>query len=139
MNKLCYLLKVRKQLQVIELVPMTPPLPPDAEGDRLGRALGVTRARIEVLRLALARHEVTAAELMDELGLSRSGLGRHLAILTDEGLLSERRATHPRGSGPVIYWIANADAVRAAIDAFSRRILSDDSLPPGSEDDEPTR
>lgn len=113
---------------------MTPPLTPDAEGDRLGRALGVTRARIEVLRIALARGEVTANELMEELGLSRSGLGRHLAILTDEGLLSERRATHPRGSGPVIYWVANPAAVRAAIDAFSRRILNDETLPSRADD-----
>jgi len=107
---------------------MTPmsPLPHDPEGERLGRALGVTRARVEVLRMVLARGEVTAAELMDELGLSRSGVGHHLGILTKEGLLSERHATHPRGSGPIIYWTANTEAVKQALDAFTRRIMTGD-------------
>lgn len=97
------------------------PLTPDPEGERLGRAFGITRARIEVLRCAQGR-EVSAAELMAELGLSRSGLERHLAILTAEGLLIERHATHPRGSGPIIYWTTDDEAVQRALDAFNKRV-----------------
>lgn len=101
---------------------MTPPLP-DPEVERLARALGVTRARVEVLRFALEKGEVTANELMTELEISRSGLQRHLVALTEEGMLSERHATHPRGRGPVIYWAADRGAIEQVLESFARHIL----------------
>jgi predicted ArsR family transcriptional regulator len=101
---------------------MMTPLP-DPEVERLARALGVTRARVEVLRIALERGEVTATELMAEIDISRSGLQRHLTTLTEEGLLSERHATHPRGRGPVIYWATNRAETERVLDSFARHIL----------------
>lgn len=73
---------------------------------------GASPYRVAVLRVVAAHTEVTALEVMDALGLTRNGVGRHLAALTASGFLIERRATHPRGSGDVIYW--RVDRVRLA-------------------------
>lgn len=100
---------------------MTPLPAPELE--QLARALGITRSRVEVLRLVLERGEITAVELVAELGLSRSGLQRHLTALAAEGLLDERRATHSRGSGPVIYWTADRERIRQALGSLCAHIL----------------
>ncbi|PQZ55340.1 hypothetical protein CQ040_09910 [Microbacterium sp. MYb54] len=69
--------------------------------------LDASRVRVDLLRLMLAHDELTAIELMDALELTRIGVGKHLNELTEAGLLIERRATHPRGTGGVIYWRAD--------------------------------
>lgn len=77
--------------------------------------LGASAVRVAVLRAVLAQEEVTALELMDVLGLTRNGVGKHLDELTAAGFLIERRATHPRGKGGVIYWRADRDRIAAEL------------------------
>lgn len=78
--------------------------------------LALTPARIETLRYVLDHEQVTAKDVMAATGLSRNATGNNLAALTQAGLLHERRATHPRGSGPIIYWSADRDVIHAARD-----------------------
>jgi DNA-binding transcriptional ArsR family regulator len=78
----------------------------------LADLFGASPNRVAVLRVVAAHTEVTALEVMDALDLTRSGVGRHLVALTAAGFLIERRATHPRGAGDVIYW--RVDRVRLA-------------------------
>lgn len=83
------------------------------------RALGASPNRIEVLRLVLGAAEVTTADLMAELNLSRGGVLKHLDALADLGLVTARHTTHPRGSGPITYWRADEERVRDFLAAFS--------------------
>jgi predicted ArsR family transcriptional regulator len=83
----------------------------DALAARSYRTLGASPVRIEILRLLLAAGELSAADLMAELGLTRNGVRRHLHALRQDGLLTERHTTHPRGSGPITYWGADPDEV----------------------------
>ena len=46
--------------------------------------------RLQILRLAAERPRTTE-ELVPLVGLSKSGLSKHLRVLTDAGLLSARR------------------------------------------------
>ncbi|MFJ8896592.1 helix-turn-helix domain-containing protein [Leifsonia sp. NPDC102414] len=94
------------------------------ENDDVYALLGVQPIRAEILRVTLARHQVTAAELMEELDLTRNGVGKHLTELTNAGLLVERRATHPRGTGGIIYWSADRAAITNALLTLVGRILS---------------
>ncbi|MBD8104748.1 ArsR/SmtB family transcription factor [Plantibacter sp. CFBP 8775] len=94
----------------------------EADSDILD-LFAIRTARIRILQLALTRDEVTAAELMDELELTRNGVGRNLGALTRAGLLIERRATHPRGTGNIIYWRADPDAITAATNELAAAIL----------------
>jgi DNA-binding transcriptional ArsR family regulator len=88
-----------------------------------GRALGIPDTRLAVIQLASCSDEVTAGELMRELRMTRNGVGRHLEALTRDGLLIERRATHPRGSGWITYWSLDADALRSALDALREGVV----------------
>lgn len=81
--------------------------------DEACAAIASTPARLRTLRVVMDHDEVTAKDVMEELGLSRSAAGYHLAALVDARLVHERRATHPRGSGPVIYWKADRKAIHA--------------------------
>jgi hypothetical protein len=81
------------------------------------RALDVGTVRIEVLRQIVASREVSTADLMGELGFTRNGLTPHPRALASAGLIAERHATHPRGSGPITYWRANVDSVLTTLDA----------------------
>ncbi len=94
-----------------------------AAGDPSVVLLGASEARIRVLELVIAHGEVTAAELMDALDLTRNGVGHHLAALTESGFLIERRATHPRGRGGIIYWRADRDQIHQAMWSLSGRVL----------------
>lgn len=85
--------------------------------------LGASPVRVDVLRLILQRGELTAAELMETLGLTRNGVGSHLDALTTAGFLIERRTTHPRGSGGIIYWSADRDRIAAALWKFTGELL----------------
>jgi DNA-binding transcriptional ArsR family regulator len=62
--------------------------------------------------------DVTAKDVMEALGLTRSAVGYHLTALTDAGMIHERRATHPRGRGPIIYWSADRDAIASLRDTL---------------------
>ena len=90
----------------------TPDANDASEAARARRAFGITAARLDMILLALNKDEVTAPEFMKELGLSRSGVERHLKVLTDQGILSGRGPEQPGGRGKVIYWsIVNPDTV----------------------------
>jgi DNA-binding transcriptional ArsR family regulator len=96
----------------------------EVAAERVNRVLGVRATRVEILRLIVASSEASAAELMSETGLTRNGVIGHLRILTEEGLLIERHATHPRGSGPITYWRADVDEVLSVLDVFSMHVMS---------------
>jgi predicted ArsR family transcriptional regulator len=87
-------------------------------------AFGILPLRIEIVRFALSRPEFSAADVMAEFGLTRNGALQHLRKLTDEGLLFERRCTHPRGSGPITYWRADADGVHDLLAALVDHVMS---------------
>lgn len=87
------------------------------------RALGATSTRVEILRLVLSSREVSTADVMNALGLSRNGVTRHLRELNADGLLCERHATHPRGSGPITYWSADADRVLDVLDSLVDHVM----------------
>jgi predicted ArsR family transcriptional regulator len=100
------------------------PAGPDPAGlARARRVFGVTAARMDMILLTLNHGEVTATEFMDKLGLSRSGVERQLKLLTEQGILSERRATQPRNRGQIIYWrIANPAELRRLWNLISEQI-----------------
>ncbi|TIH33898.1 ArsR family transcriptional regulator [Subtercola vilae] len=92
--------------------------------------LGVSAARLEILRFILSKREVSVTAIMVEVGMTRNGVRRHLEALQHSGLISERRTTHPRGSGPITYFSANEDSVAEAcgvdrsVAAFCDRFVS---------------
>lgn len=103
---------------------MTNPAGPPVDGELAGVSLlGASPVRVAVLHAVLAHGEVTALELMGALQLTRNGVGRHLTELTAAGFLIERRATHPRGSGDVIYWRADRDRVAAELWRLTGQLL----------------
>ncbi|GGF21487.1 ArsR/SmtB family transcription factor [Subtercola lobariae] len=101
----------------------------DYAAARAYRALGATSTRVEILRLVLASGEVSAAELMAALALTRNGVHHHLRALTDDGLLLERHTTHPRGSGPITYWRADPDEVLTMLEDLTAHVMSAAHLP----------
>ena len=82
---------------------------------KAAKALGLSPTRIEVLKLVLA-HETSTAEVMEQLGLSRNGALQNLRSLENAGIVTERRVTHPRGSGPITYWAGKTSDVEGLID-----------------------
>ena len=88
--------------------------------------LDASQVRVDLLRLMLSHDELTALEVMDALGLTRNGVGRHLNALTEAGFLIERRATHPRGIGGVIYWRADRERIAHTLWALSGALLGYD-------------
>ncbi len=71
---------------------------PDDDAARLDEAciaIAATPARLHTLRVVMDGQDVTAKDVMQALGLTRSAVGYHLAALTEAGLIHERRATHP--------------------------------------------
>lgn len=90
--------------------------------DEACAAVSATPARIKMIRFILDSGEVTAKDVMAETGLSRNAVGYHLTALTEARILHERRATHPRGSGPIIYWSADRDVVRAVRDVLYKHL-----------------
>jgi len=96
-----------------------------ADADRLEEAcatIAATPARLRTLRVVMDGGDVTAKDVMDALGLTRSAVGYHLAALTEAGMIHERRATHPRGRGPIIYWSANREAIHGLRDALAKHL-----------------
>ncbi len=79
--------------------------------------------RAEILRFALSRPEVSTAEVMAELELTRNGALQHLKRLKEGGLLNARRSTHPRGSGPITYWKADRAEITTLFESFLRHVL----------------
>ena len=96
-----------------------------ADAARLDEAcatLAATPARLRTLRVVMDGGEVTAKDVMHALGLTRSAVGYHLAALTEVGVIHERRATHPRGSGPLIYWSADREAIHDLRDTLIKHL-----------------
>lgn len=81
-----------------------------------------TPARIRVLRVVMDSVEVTAKEVMASTGLSRNAAGHHLSALLEAGAVRQRRTTHARGAGPVIYWSADVDVIHAIRDTLSSHL-----------------
>lgn len=83
-------------------------------------AFAISPLRVELIRYLLVRDEVSVGELMREFCVTRNGIVSHLRALTVQGLAHERRATHPRGSGPITYWSIdrfNVDELLATLTA----------------------
>ncbi|WP_316295681.1 ArsR/SmtB family transcription factor [Clavibacter michiganensis] len=80
--------------------------------DQACAAIAATPARLRTLRVVMDGTEVTAKSVGEALGISRNAAAYHLAGLAQAGLVGERHATHPRGSGPIVYWSARAEAIR---------------------------
>lgn len=101
---------------------------PDLSDDDAARldevcvALAATPARLRTLRLVMGGGDVTAKDVMQALGLTRSAVGYHLTALTEAGLIHERRATHPRGRGPIIYWSADREAIHDLRDTLIQHL-----------------
>ncbi|RFA12397.1 hypothetical protein B7R22_16535 [Subtercola boreus] len=91
---------------------------------RILAALGITETRLEILRILLSRPETTTAQLIRATGLSMNGVRAHLQALIGCGLVEGRRATHPRGSGPITYWRAAADDIEDLMDQLCRYLLA---------------
>lgn len=90
--------------------------------DEVCIALAATPARLRTLRIVMDGQDVTAKDVMQALGLTRSAVGYHLTALTDAGLIHERRATHPRGRGPIIYWSADREAIHDLRDTLVQHL-----------------
>ncbi len=98
---------------------------PDDDAARLDEAciaIAATPARLHTLRVVMDGQDVTAKDVMQALGLTRSAVGYHLAALTEAGLIHERRATHPRGRGPIIYWSADREAIHDLRDTLIQHL-----------------
>lgn len=90
--------------------------------------LGASATRFDILRFVIRQEKVTALEVMGALELTRNGVGRHLEALTAAGFLSARRATHPRGSGDVIYWSGNRDRIASVLWSLTGDLLFEDHV-----------
>lgn len=89
------------------------------------QVLGMIGTRGEILRLALTAEEITAQQIMDELGIGRTAVTKQVTPLVDAGLLIERRAYTSRGSGRLLYWRADRDRIRDTFAALIGRVFSD--------------
>lgn len=90
--------------------------------DEVCTALAATPARLRTLRIVMDGQDVTAKDVMQALELTRSAVGYHLSALTEAGLIHERRATHPRGRGPIIYWSADREAIHDLRDTLVQHL-----------------
>ncbi|WP_425562260.1 FaeA/PapI family transcriptional regulator [Leifsonia kafniensis] len=86
---------------------------------RIFRALSISPTRVEILRQIIDQQEVSTADIMSKFGLTRNGARSHLVSLSTEGLITYRRSTHPRGSGPITYWRPDVDEVALLLDELS--------------------
>jgi DNA-binding transcriptional ArsR family regulator len=68
-------------------------LVPDAMLDRVAQRFRVLgdASRLAILRLLVARGELTVGEVVDELELSQANVSKHLRLLLDAGIVSRRR------------------------------------------------
>ena len=97
--------------------------PPDAPSlEDACAVVSGTPARVRTLRVVMDGTDVTAIDVMAATGLSRNAVGHHLTALLKAGVVTQRRATHARGSGPVIYWSADMDAIHAIRDTLSSHL-----------------
>ncbi|CAN5248687.1 hypothetical protein BH09ACT6_BH09ACT6_26860 [soil metagenome] len=90
---------------------------------RAQAVFGVSSVRLDIITALLAGGEVSDAALMDRFGLTRNGIRRHLKALEAQGIITGRHATHPRGSGPITYWRADAEELLLLIDDLRRAVL----------------
>lgn len=91
--------------------------------ERLQRVLGVRSVRLQVLHHVAAAGEVTAGDVMAELGLSRNGVRNHLRELEAEGLLrSTMRRRDNRRS--VVVWTADLESIEGLVDDLDLYLLS---------------
>ena len=75
-------------------MPDTPhTLIPDAMLERVARRFRVLgdATRLSILRLLVARGELSVGEIVDELGMSQANVSKHLRLLLDAGVLARRR------------------------------------------------
>jgi DNA-binding transcriptional ArsR family regulator len=92
--------------------------------ERACRVIGATPTRLEVLRMIVAFEDISTAELIEALDLTRNGVLRHLKVLKSEGLISATRTTHPRGAGPITYWRADVDELGDVLESLSHHLLA---------------
>lgn len=50
---------------------------------------------------------------------------QHLRILSEVGLITKRKSTHPRGSGPITYWRADRNEVEVVLERFVHHLLGE--------------
>lgn len=76
------------------------------------------RARTEILRLLATEGALSAGELAERLGATKSGVHHHLSALEADGLVSGDLPTDRR-PGRVVRWCVN----RARVEALARTWL----------------
>jgi len=77
---------------------------------RYFRAFGEP-SRLRILRL-LASKPLTVNDIVDRMKLSQSTVSRHLRVLRDAGILTDRR------DGQCVYYSLNKDAVETCCTSF---------------------
>lgn len=86
-------------------------------------AFAIAPLRIEILRCAFSRNEISGAEVMNEFELTRKGAVQNLKWLEQAGLLSCRHCTHPRGGDPITYWRAERARADDLLDSLLDRLF----------------
>jgi ArsR family transcriptional regulator, arsenate/arsenite/antimonite-responsive transcriptional repressor len=83
-------------------------MPPPTRHDlaRVARALG-DPTRLSMVRLVVARGEISCQELTAEVGLAQATVSHHLKVLSEAGLISARK------EGPFHWYRASAEALAA--------------------------
>ncbi|WP_454111179.1 helix-turn-helix domain-containing protein [Leifsonia shinshuensis] len=109
--------------------PMTRPALVEIEDDPISdaavAALGFSEIRARILQIAFREGGCTADSLVEQLGISRSGVTFHIKPLVDAGLLTEeidRRAA--RGGSNRKKWTVNESAFDDAVETFRRSVRS---------------
>ncbi|WP_170285709.1 winged helix-turn-helix transcriptional regulator [Microbacterium rhizomatis] len=90
---------------------------PDDSSDLLAdlvKTIGLSASRVGIIRIAYRDGQVTADQLMDQLGIARSTLTFHIKPLVDAGILipemDPTRAGKASGFNRLIWWV-DRDAV----------------------------
>lgn len=79
-------------------------------------AIGVSHVRVAALRELVRDGPASTAEIARRLEMPQDATRRQLGYLQAGGLVTSRRATHPRGLGGITYWEADTEAVLGLVD-----------------------
>jgi predicted ArsR family transcriptional regulator len=93
---------------------------PSLDAYRASAALGVNQTRLDLIHLLVNNPQCSTNDLMMALDLTRNGVLTHLKALESMQLVSEKRETHPRGSGPITYWLADIPEFEYLMGELSR-------------------